>query len=86
MQDQLLKGLLLGLMFGSFAFFLRGYAYGAAILLAQVLFQAVNLYVFPQLRRRNLLHLIYGAFILVGMLAFIGCFYLFIKFGTLEII
>lgn len=82
----LLKGLLLGLIFGLFAYFLRGYAYGAAILLAQVLFQAVNLYVFPQLRRKNLLHLLYGAFILVGMLVFIGCFYLLLKFGTIHII
>jgi len=77
---------MLGLIFGSFAYFLRGYAYGAAILLAQVMFQAVNLYVFPQLKRKNLLHILYGTFILVAVLAFIGVFYLFLKFGTIHII
>ena len=82
----LFKGLLLGLIFGSFAYFLRGYEYGAAILLAQVMFQAVNLYVFPQLKRKNLLHILYGAFILVGVLAFVGVFYLLLKFGTVQII
>ncbi|MBT32318.1 MAG: hypothetical protein CMO01_21860 [Thalassobius sp.] len=92
MQDQiifrifLVKGLILGVMFGSFAYFLRGYAYGATILLAQVMFQAVNLYVFPQLKRRNILHILYGAGLLIGILAFVGVFYLFIKFGTLQII
>ena len=85
MQDQiifrifLVKGLILGVMFGSFAYFLRGYAYGATILLAQVMFQAVNLYVFPQLKRRNILHILYGAGLLIGILAFVGVFYLFIK-------